>query len=820
MGLKTQTSFSSGELDPILHDRVTLEKFNKGLATARNVIIGSTGSILSRFGRKFFVNAKNANEKIKLFCPPNSNVLTEWGNLYVRVYSFDKALNPTLVIELSHSYTEANLEKMHFTASREYIYVFVDGLQMSKLLYDDAVPAFVNSVDIFKVPEAPTNLTITATGSPSYYAVDYLVTKVINSEESLGVEDTTGTYKKPFSSAEKNTIKVKVDDDPANIDKYNSIRVYRRPHNGGAYGYIGLSSYIYESGGALYADFEDLGGDADFSNGVQFLMTKTGLDGTPIIDLKPRTGAVYQQRLLLTTELDEEAILTSRSGFQNNFYRDFPYTDDSALKFKSGTTGKAKVLRMIENDGLIVFTSVGVYVSVGILSVDNLATVNKGAWVIKESVPPLSVPGGVFFVDKNTNTVKQLIYSQDILTYQSLEASIFNAHLFKQKTIESWAFQDGVAPLIIVTFSDGTFATFTYSYEHQMKAWTRSDSKYPVEQVEGTGVSDTSFFVTNKNGQRSIEVSLPRYVSADEYVNNPEADKTQPVAFMDSSVIFQNLLNDLLNASDSFELTPVTPDDWEGSLTLTCGTSAIFTTVSFGQVGTIMRFFDINDKSAVDLEVLSRTDDNTVVVRPSAEFPSDQALDFRLYETFSTLTGLDHLEGENVAIMVDGYVSNSPYNDVEGYDSVIVSSGEVVIPDEERGAIVIVGRPIAADAKTLNVSTVEQYPTLVESLNINKLYIRVHETRGLFVSNKFPEEIIGDKDGTSVKNMEDLDLFEVPSGTDLIGNRYKEPVNKRIEKTIPGNWKNNGQIAIRQIDPVHFEILSIIPDVEVFRRSN
>src|SRR5690606_33395746 len=114
----------------------------------------------------------------------------------------------------------------------------------------------------------------------------------------------------------------------------------------------------------------------------------------------------------------------------------------------------------------------------------NTALEKKGPWVIKEEIPPLSVPGGVFFVDKNTNEVKQLIYSQEILTYQVLEQSIFSAHLFKKKTITSWAFQDGVTPIIIVTLSDGTFATYTYNFEHQMKAWTRHDSVYPVEQVE------------------------------------------------------------------------------------------------------------------------------------------------------------------------------------------------------------------------------------------------------------------------------------------------------------------------------------------------
>lgn len=813
MGLKYQSSYSTGELDPILFDRTTLEKFKKGLATGRNIIIGRTGSILSRPPRAHFIKAKNNGEKIKLFSPPNSGAILEWGNLYVRIYDF----TPTLVAEVAHSLTEADLENMHFAASGIYVYVFVKGKAVLKLKYDDPTPAFESN--IFDIPAAPTITSITASGSPSGYAVDYLVTRVYNGEESLFVEDTTGSYNKPASTSQSNTLVINVDTDITKIDGYNEVRIYRRPNGGGAYGLLGTTT-VSVSGSNIIAEFVDLGGLADFTNGPPSLITKEGLLGKTVANLKGRTGAVYQQRLLLTDEDNEEAIIASRPGYQNNYFRDFPYDGDSAITFKSGTTGNAKVLRMTDNDGLIVFTSIGVFVSVGTLSVTNNALEKRGNWVIDDKLPPLAVPGGVFFVDKFTNTVKQLIYSQDILTYQAIDHTVFSSHLFKKKTITSWGFQEGVTPLIWVSFSDGTFASFTYDFEHQMRAWTRHDSRYSVEQIEGTGSADTSFFVTNKDGNRYIEVTLPRYVPAATATANSESDKININAFMDAVKTKSTLINDSLTGSDVLAVTPVVSGVWDGSLTLTCGTSALFPDPGLGEVGTIMRFFDTTDKSTVDFEVTARASDNSVTVTPSAEFPSAQASDFRLYETFTTVTGLDHLEGESVGILQDGYVLASPNNDVEGYTTVTVSSGSITLPEDERGAIVVVGRPITADIKTLNIETIEQKPTLVESINVGKVYIRFYETRGLFISNRFPEEATGSIDGNSVAGMEDLDIFEVPSGTDLIGNRYKEPASKRVTQTLPGSWKSQGQLAIRQVDPVHFEILSIIPDAEVLFRSN
>lgn len=829
MSLKPLLSFSSGELDPILHDHVTLEKFKKGLHTARNVMVSKTGGLLSRFSRSYFKDAKNADEEIKLFSPPNSRKLIEVGPLYVRVYDFDGTLDATIVT----SYSAADVAKMHFAASGVHVYIFVKGTGTGKLLYDDPTPAF--ETGIFDIPAAPTSMAITANGAPTGYSVDYLVTAVKNGEESESVEITGTTYKKPLAAGESNTITVQVDADSGEIDKYNSIRVYRRPNSGGAYGFIGTSTNLYDNAGALDAAFEDLGGNADFTNQYQEIITKTGLLGTSVISLNPKTGIIYQQRLLLADLLDgdagedEEAILASRPAFQNNFYRDFPYDADSALKFKSGTSGKASVLRMVENDGLIVFTTVGVYVSVGLLTIDNIALEKKGSWIIDENIPPLSVPGGVFFVDAATNSVRQLIFSQDILTYQTLDQSIFSDHLFRERTITSWAYQSGNVPMITVTFSDGTWATFTYHFEHQMRAWTRHDSQYPVEQVVETGVADSTFFVTNKDGQRQIEVSIPRFTPASEIVANPEYDKFSTHAFMDAIKTYSIPLHESLTGSDVFTLTPVVASVWDGSLTLTCGTSAIFVATSGGAgvVGTVHRVFAA-DGSSVDLQVTARASDNSVTVLPNIEYPSADASGFRMYQTFSSVTGLDHLEGEQVSIISDGYVVKSPFNDIENYGTTTVLLGNLVLPTVTTGkagavgrhAIVVIGRPITADIKTLNISTVAQSPTLIESININKLYIRVHRTRGLYVSNEFPEEKDNQVDGNSVLGMENFDVYNIPRGNDILGNRFLAAQSERVELNIKGSWESQGQISIRQVDPVHFQILSIIPDVEVLNRSN
>jgi len=819
MALKTLLSFSSGEIDPILFDYVTLEKFKRGLATARNVTVGKTGTIMSRFPRAHFVKSKNNGEAIRIYSPPNSGILCEFGGGYVRFYNFSGSLLGEAVAP-----SAAYLPLLHFQASKNYLYVFTTAVpvryNLTTYTLDLASTAFRN-VDTPNVTQ-----TITPTGAPTGYQVDYAVSYVYNGEEYNYLDLTSlGTFNKPEVLGQSNAIVIKLTNTglvtsiPANATE---LRVYRRPNGGGAFGFIGASTSFYLSGSNLYCKYIDVGGDADFTNGPPLLVTKSGLSSQYADSLYPATGLVYQQRLLIANfNIDVEGILASRPGFQNNFDRDFPYDADSALQFKAGTSGKAAILRMVDSDGLVVFTEVGVFVNTGLLNIDNVVLDKRVNNVIEESIAPLAIPGGVFFVDKTTNSVRQFLYSQEIGSYQAVNQSIFSDHLFKEKVIVAWDYQGGSNSIIIAVFSDGTFATFTYDFEHEMKAWTRHDSKYPVEDVAGTTVADTTFFVTNKNGNRYIEVSLPRRIAASELVSNPEADKSAQNTFMDASYTKEHLLNEGLDPGDEFLLVPTVTDDWEDDLTLTCGTSGLFPAAGLGAVGTIFRFFDTTDKSTVDLEVVSRTSDDEVVVKPSCQFPSAQASGFRLYETFTHIVGLAHLEGENVTVVVDGFVVNSPNNDVEGYDAITVSSGAIDLPASVgRGAIIIVGRPITADIKTLNITTLEEAPTTVESLLVGKLYVRVHESRGLFVSNKFPEEADGLKDGDSVVGMEDLFKMYVPDGYDITGNRYLQPISRRIEQTLPGDWDTNGQMSFRQVDPVHFEILSIIPDVEIQKRSD
>lgn len=818
MALTVKAAFSAGELDPALWERTTLDKYKNGLAVGRNVVVTRIGSIASRQGRTHFKACKLDDSPVLCYSPPGSGLLLEIGDHYLRVYT----LSGTLIGDVPTLISGSNLELMTIETSGSYVYFFVAGQQIQKFNYVNGF--FFASNGVFLVNSPPISTSIVPAGTPTGYKVEYAITVVINGQESFALinqPNTTG-LNVPIAAGQSNGIDAQLTAGiPLGITE---MKVYRRPAEGGSFGYIGSQSTFTISGGNVHGFFIDLGQDADYTH--TFPQVITPLQSDPIT-LLSGTGIIYQQRLLITDAVtDLEAIYASQPGYQNNFFRNYPLDSASALKFKSGTSGYARVLRMLDDDGLVVFTTAGIFLNQGELSPDNLTLAKKGKGIINPNLPPLALPGASFYVDAATNAIRSLSFDWQTQRYSEPELTIYSNHLFKTRQLSTWNFQSGVFPLLWVVFNDGTYASFTFDFDQEMKAWTRHDSAVTVRSSCGTINPDSTYFVVSKvvNGvtKRYIEVTTPRYAPASIIAIDPESDKNPTVAYMDSMVSWANLLNNSLLNGDVFKLSPTSAaQDWSLPLNLTCGTSNIFgalnaplAQVGGSIVGQVFRYFDA-DGSVFNLQVTQYIDGNTVIVQPDTEFPSAAAIGFRMYQTKSFFTGLDHMEGESVAVIVDGAVVCSPNNDEQIYPICTVFNGAITLPQGLLGAMVHVGRPIIGDVETLDIDTVEQSPTLIESLNVNKLYIKVHNSQGLYVGNKYPVD-------TNVKGMQPIDSFDVDYSEDnpIIGNRAAQNKTKRIEVTLPGDWKSNGKIAIRQVDPLHFEILSIIPDCEILNRSD
>lgn len=385
--------------------------------------------------------------------------------------------------------------------------------------------------------------------------------------------------------------------------------------------------------------------------------------------------------------------------------------------------------------------------------------------------------------------------------------SIFSDHLFRGRRIKAWAFHDGVIPLVHCVFDDGNMVSLTYQREHEMKAWARHEQpavKYEDVTVhKSTTGQSYAYFQYQKNGQRHVEVSA----------NRQEKDVLWQIA-MDATKSTFNNVNASSGGTVSIDIlsNPGYPDEY----TIVADESIFYDDIpDEGAVGTVYAIFN-GDGSISYYEVTQAVYSDLCIVQLISGPPpdSDPSYNITLWGCKKTITGLSHLEGEKVSVVGDGFILASPNNDVNEYNEYTVTGGEITL--DNYYAIVHVGRPYTCDEETLDIDTVEQRPTLIESKNVNKLYIKVHESRGIYVSNTFP------KNG-GVKGMADLEYRGVDYAdqdlSDTVVNQAQKPYSRRIEMIIPGDWNSQGRVCLRQVDPVFSQILSIIPDMTDLRRG-
>jgi hypothetical protein len=175
MAYKIQAAFSAGELDPALHERTTLEKYQQGLKTLRNAYANKTGRIVSRPGTKLLRQGHVALTDAILIGIPNTAILLEWGHQVCKFHDLDLNITSTI----AHAFTEADLPYLQFVLDGSELYIFKEG---SDYLVLDIYLGFKSAANKLYQHPAPT-IALGATVSTTIYRVQYMATYIEDGEE-------------------------------------------------------------------------------------------------------------------------------------------------------------------------------------------------------------------------------------------------------------------------------------------------------------------------------------------------------------------------------------------------------------------------------------------------------------------------------------------------------------------------------------------------------------------------------------------------------------------------------------------------------------
>lgn len=158
----------------------------------------------------------------------------------------------------------------------------------------------------------------------------------------------------------------------------------------------------------------------------------------------------------------------------------------------------------------------------------------------------------------------------------------------------------------------------------------------------------------------------------------------------------------------------------------------------------------------------------------------------------TVFTGLDHLEGKDVAILADGNVVTGK----------TVTSGTVTL--DAAASKVHVGLPYTPVIETLDLDLTSVTETLkARAVSVSKVYLELESSRGGFIGPRQDGEVNQAITYQEIKPRYDLDSY------DTLPLRTYKP-----EVVIDPQWSKGGGVRIEQRAPLPMAILSVIPQVD------
>ena len=671
------------------------------------------------------------------------------------------------IYEIATPYLEADLPTLQYNQSADTIVLSHPSYQQRELTRTGhtAWALAVKTIGASILP--PTNVAVSSGGAGSN-TYKYKATSIAGEtlEESL-----------PSSLSQITSAAVPTTTAPHSVtwtatSGAISYNIYRELNN--LYCWIGI---------AAETSFSDIGYTPD-------MMDNPTEDRQPFnsAGAYPATSAYYQQRLLSAGSDDEpETVYGSKIGLFDNFMMSSPIQDDDAITFTLAGRRINRIKHLLNVGKLLMFTDGGEWVAEG----DQAGSltpfiINPRQYTANGSgdLPPLVVGGSAVYLQARGSIVRDLGFDYQTQGYRGNELSIFSTHLIEGYSIVDWVYQEVPHSIIWAVRDDGVLLGLTYVREQEVMGWHRHIFENGiVENVCSVpeGQEDVLYLVI----KREIEGRTVRY---NEYMKTRRIGTSiADSVFMDSSLTYdgRNTTTDTMTLSGSGTWT------YEDAKTITVSSSATFTFAS-DDVGNQIHLTG-SDGTILRCNITAFVNSVKATVKPNKDVPvSMQNIAISVWsKAVDEISGLWHLEGEDVSILSDGFVSANPNNDA--YEVKTVQGGSISL--DEPHSVIHVGLPITSDLETLNIDTeAGQFQSIADrKKRISRVTIFIESSRGIFVG--FDED--------------NLTEFKINANGD-----YDNPVALQtgvIDINIRPEWNTSGKVFIRQIDPIPLSILSIVP---------
>ena len=839
------TNFTAGELSPRLDGRTDLTKYAAGCSNLENLVIYPHGAAARRPGTTHVAEVADSSKKTRLipfeFSTTQTYIL-EFSNLKIRFFKDNGAIlegdktitgitqaNPAVVTSNSHGYSNGDEIKITSVVGMTEVNnkrFLVAGATTNTFQLTDKDGDNINSSGYTAYSSAGTANRVYTIASP-YLEAELFDIKFAQSADVMYITHPNHEVEKLTRTGHTSWTLTDVDFTNGPFIDVNTTSTTLTPASAG----VGTGVNITASSTTGINDDQgwlatDVGRQIHFNGGYAVITARTNstVAVATITTAFTNTNAItawylgafsdttghpscvtfFEQRLVFAATLSNpQTVYFSKSGDYENMDANIGGTvaDDDAIIYTIASNQVNAIRFMSATRTLIIGTAGGEFAVSG--GGDDSSVTPTNILIKKQTnngganVDAVAVGNATLFLQRAKRKIRELAYNFDVDGYSSPDLTILAEHV-TSGGITQMAFQGEPLSILWCVRGDGELAALTYQREQEVVAWHRHifGGRFGAATITVTDYANIAngsrLLLTKSDGTTTTFTSATSSTTGKFHTatsNNQTATNLKTLIDADSdftATVSTNVVTVTETSPSSTGFLTIKSVDDTVKLATTdqgkavCESVAVIPTDdSEYQVWVIVKR-TVNGSTRRYVEYLNIFDfdetDNT-----SFNF-LDSALSYS-GTAATTFTGLDHLEGQTVAILADGAT----------HPDKSVSSGSVVL--DRSATNVKMGLAYHSTLKTMRIDAGSQDGTSQgKTKRIYEITARLYQSVGVEI-------------GPDLSNME-----RIPFRTSANPMDEGIPVftgDKEVE--FRGNYDTDGYIIVRQTQPLPFTILSLYP---------
>jgi hypothetical protein len=807
-----QTNFTAGELTPKLAGQVDFKKYNNGVEVLENMTVFPQGGATRRYGTKFVAEVKDSS-KITRLIPFEFNIeqsyILEFGNQYIRFFKDNGQItnatknitnitqaNPAVVTVASHGYTngtdvwinsvggmtelngrrfrianvttntfelsgvdstsyttytsggtvasvyeiaspftESMLYDIQFTQSADVMYIVQETLEPRKLSRTGHTSWTLSTVEFINGPYLDDNDTSTTfTSSTNTVGVG----RTLTASSITGINDGVG-----FKSSDVGRL-VRM------VDGYGVITAF-----------TSTTIVTWE----IKLDIVTATATTDWALGAW--SDDTGY---------PKTVSFFEQRLIFGGSTDfPQTIWASESGFYEQFDRGDGDPADSFIY--TIAANKVNTIRWLAPARDLIVGTAGGEFKVGRpsgepLQPDNVQITQQTTYG-GYNTQPIQIGNSVLFLQRQRKKIREFSYRFEDDAYLAQDMTLLSEHI-TGNGITDVDYAQEPDSIYWAVRDDGTLLGMTYQRQEDIIAWHRHimGGSY---KLTFNGASDVTDYSVDPNYNGYITISSHGLNTGDSVVYSAGGGtKLSGLVDGDTYFIYKKDANNIELASTYEQAIDRTV------LQIGDGVGANHSLKAQAQVKSVSTISEDTENQAWII-VRRRINGNIVqyVEYLDPLIKLDSGLSGVVNGDSTSITGLNHLEGEEVQILIGDAV----------YPNQTVTNGAISVnlPSNTSYKSIEIGLGYTSRIKTMRVEAGSQAGTAQgRKKRYNEVMVRLHKTVGIIIN--------GDQ------------LPFRTSSTPMGQNIPEFTGDKRVTNL---GWDRDGQIEIKQEQPLPMTVLGI-----------